>query len=259
MHAGLALWVTDRLYEANAEEMISGIGDDAMAVPDAGKWTALAVLIGVRLGWAARRFFEPIYVQVQAAQLGKAKLEPPTVESASRYRRESEELARHIIKVCPPSCSSTLSVICQAFMMISYNCLSTCKLSNTFEVHLCSLLRQPLPWKVSMVFQLLPVTHSVMPAHATQLVSASVAAGVVQKLTHQKRADVVIATLRRSVETAALGSSFILTGNLLAPWVGAVTCDLLFSYYQRSKYQMLKSRIEQHVKSFMAEVTSGTR
>ena len=78
----------------------------------------------------------------------------------------------------------------------------------------------------------------------------------VQKLNKQRKASVVVDTIRGSVTAAALGSSFILTGNLLAPYLGSVTCDLLFSYYQRRKYQKLKSKIEQHVKSLVAEVMS---
>ena len=104
MHAGLALWVTDRLYEANAEEMIPGIGDNAMAVTDTGKWTALAVLIGVQLGWGARGFLRPVRMQLRAVQMDKPNLEPPTLESASRKRKETEEVVTHITKVRSASC-----------------------------------------------------------------------------------------------------------------------------------------------------------
>lgn len=118
MHAGLALWVTDRLYEANAEEMIPGIGDNAMAVPDTGKWTALAVLIGMQLGWGARGFFRPTRLRLQAVQMDKTNLEPPTLESASRKRKETDEVVTHLTKVCPASyISSSLPVVCQAFVM----------------------------------------------------------------------------------------------------------------------------------------------
>lgn len=99
MHAGLALWVTDRLYEANAEDIISGIGDSAMAVSDAGKWTALAVLIGVRLGWGARGLLTPLQVQVQAVEDDKPNLEPPTVKSARKKRRAMEKMVNRIQKV----------------------------------------------------------------------------------------------------------------------------------------------------------------
>ncbi|KAL3139696.1 hypothetical protein ABBQ38_004006 [Trebouxia sp. C0009 RCD-2024] len=174
---GVALWVTDRLYEANAEEMIPGIGDNAMAVPDTGKWTALAVLIGMQLGWGARGFFRPARLRLQAVQMGKPNLETPTLESASRKRKETDEVVTHLTK----------------------------------------------------------------------------------KLTKQRKATVVVDTVRGSLTTAALGSSFILTGNLLAPCLGSVTCDLLFSYYQRSKYQKLKNKIEQHVNSIMAKVMSSAR
>ena len=99
MHAGLALWVTDRLYEANAEELITGIGDNAMAVSDAGKWTALAVLIGVRLGWGARGLLRPLQVQVEAVEDDKPNLEPPTVKSAHRKRKAMEKMVNRIQKV----------------------------------------------------------------------------------------------------------------------------------------------------------------
>ena len=65
------------------------------------------------------------------------------------------------------------------------------------------------------------------------------------------KAGVVVDTARTSLSTAAYGGSFILTGNLLSPYVGAVTCDLLFSYYQRSKYEQLKTRVEQRLKRML--------
>lgn len=118
MHAGVALWVTDRLYEANAEEMIPGIGDNAMAVPDTGKWTALAVLIGMQLGWGARGFFRPARLRLQAVQMGKPNLETPTLESASRKRKETDEVVTHLTKVCPASCIfSSLPITAKAFVM----------------------------------------------------------------------------------------------------------------------------------------------
>lgn len=107
MQAGLALWVTDRLYEANAEDIISGIGDSAMAVSDAGKWTALAVLIGVRLGWGARGLLTPLHVQVEAVEDGKPNLEPPTVKSARRKRRAMEKMVNRIQKVRLLLCTSS--------------------------------------------------------------------------------------------------------------------------------------------------------
>ena len=103
MHVGLSLWVTDRLYEANVEEIVSGIGDNAMAVSDAGKWTALAVLIGVRLGWGARGLLRPLQVEVEAVEDDKPNLQPPTVKSARKKRKDMEKMVTGIQKVCPVS------------------------------------------------------------------------------------------------------------------------------------------------------------
>ena len=69
------------------------------------------------------------------------------------------------------------------------------------------------------------------------------------------KAALVVDTARSSLSTAVFGGSFILTGNLLSPYVGAVTCDLLFSYYQRSKYEQLKTRVEQHLKRMLEGLT----
>lgn len=44
-----------------------------------------------------------------------------------------------------------------------------------------------------------------------------------------------IETTRTVFEWAALSSSFLLTGNLLAPYVGAIASDALFSVYQRAR------------------------
>lgn len=102
MLAGLSLWVTDRLFEANAEEVISGIGDNGMSVPDAGKWTALAVCIGLQLGWAVRGLLSPPRVRIEAKEAsGQPNLEPPTIESAAKKRKDMEQLLSHVQKVCP--------------------------------------------------------------------------------------------------------------------------------------------------------------
>ena len=70
-------------------------------------------------------------------------------------------------------------------------------------------------------------------------------------MSKQVKAGIVVSTARDCMSTAAMGSSFILTGNLLAPYLGAVTCDLLFSYYQRSKYQQLKARAQQQMTNML--------
>ena len=98
MCAGLSLWVADRLYEANAEEVISGIGDAGMPVSDAGKWTALAVLIGMNIGWGARGFLNPIRVRVEERS-GQPSLETPTIKSAAKKKRDMDDLLASIQKV----------------------------------------------------------------------------------------------------------------------------------------------------------------
>lgn len=57
--------MTDRLYEAGAEDTLSLAGDASMAIPDTGKWTALAVLLGVQFGAAAWGFLSPPRITIQ--------------------------------------------------------------------------------------------------------------------------------------------------------------------------------------------------
>jgi hypothetical protein len=64
-HAGLSGWVTDRLYEAGAEDTLSLAGDASMSIPDTGKWTALAVLLGVQFGAAAWGFLSWPRITIQ--------------------------------------------------------------------------------------------------------------------------------------------------------------------------------------------------
>jgi len=64
-NAGLSGWVTDRLYEAGAEDTLSLAGDASLSIPDTGKWTALAVLLGVQFGAAAWGFLSPPRITVQ--------------------------------------------------------------------------------------------------------------------------------------------------------------------------------------------------
>jgi len=64
-NAGLSGWVTDRLYEAGAEDTLSLAGDASLSIPDTGKWTALAVLLGVQFGAAAWGFLSPPRITIQ--------------------------------------------------------------------------------------------------------------------------------------------------------------------------------------------------
>lgn len=64
-HAGLSGWVTDRLYEAGAEDTLTLAGDASLSIPDTGKWTALAVLLGVQFGAAAWGFLSPPRITIQ--------------------------------------------------------------------------------------------------------------------------------------------------------------------------------------------------
>ena len=66
--AGLSGWVTDRLYEAGAEDSLSVAGDASMSVSDTGKWTALAVLLGVQFGAAAWGMLKPARVTIQGGE-----------------------------------------------------------------------------------------------------------------------------------------------------------------------------------------------
>lgn len=53
------------------------------------------------------------------------------------------------------------------------------------------------------------------------------------KMTSRRRWSLGIEVARNSTETACYSVAFLLTGNLLAPYVAAVANDLLFSLYQR--------------------------
>lgn len=58
-----------------------------------------------------------------------------------------------------------------------------------------------------------------------------------QKAIKQRKARFVVNAVRRSLAAAAVSTSFILTGNLFSPCLTSVSCNLLFSYYQRNKFQ----------------------
>ena len=81
--------MTDRLFEADAD-IIFAIGDNGMSVPDAGKWTALAVCIGPQVAWAARGFLNP--PRIAATAKGKAKFGPPKTGSAAKLSEELSQL-----------------------------------------------------------------------------------------------------------------------------------------------------------------------
>ncbi len=74
-----------------------------------------------------------------------------------------------------------------------------------------------------------------------------------QKLSKQRKAAIIVQTARDSLSTAALGGSFILTDNLLTPFVAGVVCDCLFSVYQRAKFSSLQSKTQQHMMSMLED------
>lgn len=83
--------MTDRLYEANVEEFVSGIGDNGMAVSDAGKWTALAIFIGARVGWTVRGLLRP------AAFFGEAG--PVTPGMPAKEKKRMQAVVKRVQKV----------------------------------------------------------------------------------------------------------------------------------------------------------------
>ncbi len=74
-----------------------------------------------------------------------------------------------------------------------------------------------------------------------------------QKMSKQRKAAIIVQTARDSLSTAALGGSFILTDNLLTPYVAGVLCDFLFSVYQRAKFNSLQSKTQQHMMSMLED------
>lgn len=75
----------------------------------------------------------------------------------------------------------------------------------------------------------------------------------VQKISRQRKAAIVVQTARDSLSLAAYGGTFLLTDNLLTPCVASVSCNMLFSLYQRAKYQKLQSRTQQHIVSMLED------
>ncbi|KAL0055785.1 hypothetical protein WJX82_004303 [Trebouxia sp. C0006] len=166
---GLSGWVTDRLYEAGAEDTLSLAGDASMSIPDTGKWTALAVLLGVQFGAAAWGFLSPPRITVQGID---------NLSDKGSSKDSPDEKKQKIMGVL---------------------------------------------------------------------------AKMTKKLSKQRKAAIIVQTARDSLSTAALGGSFILTDNLLTPFVAGVVCDCLFSVYQRAKFGSLQSKTQQHMMSMLED------
>lgn len=62
---------------------------------------------------------------------------------------------------------------------------------------------------------------------------------VTKKMEKRRHGEIIVSAGRKVLALASFGGSFILTGNLLAPYIGAVSCDFLFSQYQRAKHGQL--------------------
>ncbi|GAB4820546.1 hypothetical protein N2152v2_007592 [Parachlorella kessleri] len=61
-----------------------------------------------------------------------------------------------------------------------------------------------------------------------------------KRMSKQQRYSLVVETLRGVTESGCYAAAFLLSGNLLAPYVAAVTIDLLFSTYQRMRQQKVE-------------------
>ena len=72
-------------------------------------------------------------------------------------------------------------------------------------------------------------------------------------MSRQRKAAIVVQTARDSLSLAAYGGTFLLTDNLLTPCVASVSCNMLFSLYQRAKYHKLQSRTQQHIVSMLED------
>ena len=69
---GLSGWVIDRLYEAGGEDMLPDFVNASLTVPDVGKWTALALLVGFEVGKAAASISMPLPSSIKVMGMDKA-------------------------------------------------------------------------------------------------------------------------------------------------------------------------------------------
>ena len=70
-----------------------------------------------------------------------------------------------------------------------------------------------------------------------------------QRKSAERRARIIVESVRNILLFVAVGGSFILTDNLLAPYIASVTCDLLFRVYESVKFEQVQHRELQHALS----------
>lgn len=99
--AGLSGWVTDRLYEAGAEDSLSVAGDASMSVSDTGKWTALAVLLGIQFGAAAWGMLKPARVTIQGGENLSGNGKSPA--DRKEQKQKMMGLLTNLTQVCLPA------------------------------------------------------------------------------------------------------------------------------------------------------------
>ena len=97
--AGLSGWVTDRLYEAGAEDSLSVASEASMSVSDTGKWTALAVLLGIQFGAAAWGMLKPARITIQGGEALSGKSPGKSPADRKEQKQKIMGLLTNITKV----------------------------------------------------------------------------------------------------------------------------------------------------------------
>ena len=108
---GLAGWLTDRFYEAGADDVMVLLGDQAIPTSEAAQWTALAVIVGVYTGLA-------LNTPKQSAQFRLPSIPyPPSVKKGVKAKASKDiekvmkRMQQVILQKSQHDCSSTLGML----------------------------------------------------------------------------------------------------------------------------------------------------
>lgn len=173
LQSGLAGWLTDRFYQAGADDVMTLVGSQPIPTSEAAQWTALAVMVGLYTGAA---LYTP---------QGRIRL----IDARSRQK-------------------------------------------------------QPVMGKDRL--ELAKKKERIMKQ-------------IQQTVAQRQQAQSAITCVRLAAANIAYGSSYILTGNLLAPYISSVTCKALFSFEQRVKHQQWNSDFKEKLELLLERSTAAAK
>lgn len=114
-YAGLAGWLTDRFYQAGADDVMTLIGNQPIPTSEAAQWTALAVIVGLYIG--AALYTPKGHVRVVDARSPKGN--PVLGKDRVELAKKREQLMQRIQQVILQTSCQEAALLQVLFLSVS--------------------------------------------------------------------------------------------------------------------------------------------